>query len=273
MLQTARVLAFALLLAALPPAQASPQRIVSLGLCTDQLVLLLAERAQIASLSVWAADPDLSYLVDEVGDIPLNNASAERVIGFAPDLVIASEFVGGDAVRLLRRLGYDVRRLPVATSIDEIYRQLELVGDWTGNPERAAGIIATMRARLARVRARYADRPVRRVIRYAPNGYTVGSGTLEHDLFEHAGYRNLAAEMGITGFRSISLETLLAADPEVLQIDRRLSPEASLAGARLEHPALARLADRRETLDIPTPLRICAGPMVVDAVEMMAARR
>ncbi len=273
MLQTARVLAFALLLAALPPAQASPQRIVSLGLCTDQLVLLLAERAQIASLSVWAADPDLSYLVDEVGDIPLNNASAERVIGFAPDLVIASEFVGGDAVRLLRRLGYDVRRLPVATSIDEIYRQLELVGDWTGNPERAAGIIATMRARLARVRARYADRPVRRVIRYAPNGYTVGSGTLEHDLFEHAGYRNLAAEMGITGFTPISLETLLAADPEVLQIDRRLSPETSLAGARLEHPALARLADRRETLDIPTPLRICAGPMVVDAVEMMAARR
>ncbi len=273
MLLTVRAMAIALLLAAPLAVPAKPQRIVSLGLCTDQLLLLLAERTQIASLSVWAADPDMAYLADEVGDLPLNNASAEQVIAFAPDLIIASEFVGGDAIRLLRRLGYDVRRLPVATSIEEIYRQLELVGDWTGNPQRAAEEIATMRRRLAQIRARYADRPVSGVIRFAPNGYTVGSGTLEHALFEHAGYRNLAAEMGIVGFRAISLETVLAADPDVLQIDRRLARGASLASARLEHPALARLADRRQLLDIPTPLRICAGPMVVDAIEMMAARR
>ncbi len=273
MLQTVRALAVALLLAAPLPSPAKPERIVSLGLCTDQLLLLLAERAQIASLSVWAADAEMSYLAGAVGDIPLNNASAEQVIGFAPDLVIASEFVGGDTVRLLRRLGYDVRRLPVATSIDEIYQQLERVGDWTGNPQRAADQVAAMRQRLAQIRARYADRPARRVIRYAPNGYTVGSGTLEHDLFVHAGYRNLAAEMGITGFRAISLETVLAADPDVLQIDRRLARGASLASARLEHPALATLASRREALDVPASLRICAGPMVVDAVELMAARR
>ncbi len=273
MLPTHRALAIALLLATLSPAQAKPERIVSLGLCTDQLLLLLAERSQIASLSARAVDPRMSYLADAVGDIPLNNASAEQVIGFAPDLVIASEFVGSDAVRLLRRLGYDVRRLPVATSIDEIYRQLETVADWTGNPGRAAAAIATMRERLARIRARHGDRPNRRIIAYAPNGYTVGSGTLEHDLFAAAGYRNLAAEMGIVGFRPISLETLLAADPDVLQIDRRLSPEASLASSRLEHPALAVLAGRREVLDIPTPLRICPGPMVVDAVELMAVRR
>ena len=273
MLHIARALTIALLLVATPKAPASPERIVSLGLCTDQLLLLLADREQIASLSVWAADREMSYLAEAVDDIPLNNASAEEVIGFGPDLVIASEFAGGDAVRLLRRLGYDVRRLPVATSIDQIYRQLEIVGEWTGNPERAAEVIAAMRERLAGIRERYADRPVRRVIRYAPNGYTVGSGTLEHELFVHAGYRNLAAEMGITGFRSISLEAVLAADPDVLEIDRRLSEEVSLARARLEHPALASFAGRRELLDIPTPLRICAGPMVVDAIELMAARR
>jgi hypothetical protein len=33
------------------------------------------------------------------------------------------------------------------------------------------------------------------------------------------------------------------------------------------------LIRRREYLDIPTRLRICAGPMIVDAIEMMAARR
>ena len=37
--------------------------------------------------------------------------------------------------------------------------------------------------------------------------------------------------------------------------------------------ALASLLRKREYLDIPLNLRICAGPMIVDAIEMMAARR
>ena len=102
---------------------------------------------------------------------------------------------------------------------------------------------------------------------------TIGADTLENDLFEQAGYRNLAAEMGISGFQPISLERLLAANPDVVQIDRNLSREVSLATASLSHPALDKLLIERELLDIPTRLRICAGPMVVDAIEAMAARR
>ena len=58
-------------------ANGKPQRIVSIGLCTDQLLLMLAEREQIASLSVWAMDPNMSYMIDTVGDLPLNNSSVE----------------------------------------------------------------------------------------------------------------------------------------------------------------------------------------------------
>ena len=65
---------------AAPAGAAKPQRIVSIGLCTDQLSLLLAERAQIASLSVWSRDRNMSYMIDAVGDIPLNNATVEEVI-------------------------------------------------------------------------------------------------------------------------------------------------------------------------------------------------
>jgi iron complex transport system substrate-binding protein len=75
-----------------------PQRIVSIGLCTDQLLLMLADRGQIASLSVWAKDANMSYMIDSVGDIPLNNASIEEVVRLQPDLVLASEFVAWDTV-------------------------------------------------------------------------------------------------------------------------------------------------------------------------------
>jgi iron complex transport system substrate-binding protein len=257
----------------LTPAAASPQRIVSIGLCTDQLLLLLADREQIASLSGWAADPDMSYMIDSVGDIPLNDSSVEEVIAYRPDLVLSSRFAAWNSARFLRRLGYEVRQVPAVKSIADIYHLLRQVGAWTGHPERAERIVGEMQRKLDEIARRYRDRPRKTVLVYSPNGFTVGADTLENDIFVHAGYRNLAAEMGIEGFRRIALETLLAADPDVLQIDRDLSRPDSLATAYLGHPVLDRFGAQREKLDIPTRLRICGGPMITEAVEAMARRR
>ncbi len=268
-----RICTFFLLLCVLLPAAARPQRIVSIGLCTDQLLLLLAEREQIASVSTWSMNSEMSYMADAVGDLPLNNASVEEVIRLQPDLVVASDFVARDTVRFLRELGSRVEQVPVATSVVQIYDLLAQFGAWVGNPERARQLIEQMRSRLQEIRTRYADRAPKSVIIYSPNGFTIGADTLEHDLFVQAGYRNLAAEMGIEGFESISLERLIAADPDVLQVEHNLSPQPSLATAYLGHPALEKMLRKREQLDIPARLRICAGPMIVEAIEQMAARR
>lgn len=268
-----RLLAILILIAVPFFAHGKPQRIVSIGLCTDQLLLMLADREQIASLSNWALDEDLSYMRDAVGDIPINHASVEEIVRLEPDLVIASEFVGRDTMQFLQRLGYPVARLPVPTSVAETYELIRETGRQTGNSSRAEALIESMRQELAEIQSRYASRPPRTFIVYGPNGFTIGSNTLENDMFMHAGYRNLAAEMGIEGFQSISLEKLIAADPDVLQIDRNLSRQDSLATSRLAHPVIAKIIHRREALDIPLRLRICAGPMITQAVEMMAARR
>lgn len=268
-----------IILAALPAflpasaAAAGPQRIVSIGLCTDQLLLLLGDRKQIASLSVWAVNPEMSYMVDAVGDIPLNDASVEEVVAFEPDLVLASSFAAWDSARFLRQLGYQVRQIPPVKSVAEIYDLLRQVGEWTGNSGRAELIIDEMQRELDEIARRYRDRPRKTVIIYAPNGFTAGADTLENDIFRHAGYRNLAAEMGIEGFRPIALETLVAADPDVVQIDRNLSRPDSLATAYVGHPVLGRFSGQREQLDIPTRLRICGGPMITEAIEAMARRR
>ena len=250
-----------------------PQRIVSIGLCTDQLLLMLAEREQIASLSVWAGDRNMSYMIDAVGDIPLNNSSIEEIIQYQPDLVLASQFAAWDTAKFLRQLGYEVKQIPLARSIADIYDLLRQFGEWTGNQQRAATMITQMQHELAEIRERYSRRPQKTVIVYSPNGFMIGANTLENDLFTHAGYINLAAEMGIDGFKPISLETLLAADPDVLQIDRNLSRPDSLATAYVGHPALDKMVAQREYLDLPTRLRICAGPMITEAVENMAQRR
>lgn len=264
--------AFLLVSASLFAAE-KPQRIVSIGLCTDQLLLMLAEREQIASLSVWAKDENMSYMIDAVGEIPLNNSSVEEVVRYQPDLVVASQFAAWDTAKFLRQLGYEVKQIPPAKSITDIYALLRQFGEWTGNQKRAETMIHTMQQEIREIRERYTERPRKSVIVYSPNGFTIGANTLENDLFEHAGYINLAAKMGIDGFKPIALESLIAADPDVLQVDRTLSRADSLATAYMGHPALDKMIEHREYLDLPTRLRICAGPMITEAIENMARRR
>ena len=68
-----------------------PRRIVSLNLCTDQLLMLLAPE-RIAALSILATDPLLSVMAAEARRYPLVRGDAEEVLRFDPDLVVAAPF-------------------------------------------------------------------------------------------------------------------------------------------------------------------------------------
>jgi len=250
-----------------------PQRIVSTGLCADQLLLMIADRSQIASLSSFVTDPNMSYMIDAVGDLPLNNSSVEEVIPYQPDLVVASNFAARDTTRFLRRLGYEVKLLNLPTTLEETYVLLREFGEWTGNEARAEAMIGQMKVEIVEIQSRYAHRPEKSVIVYSPNGYTIGSNTLENDILNKAGYRNLAAEMGIDGFQQISLESLIAAKPDLLYIDNNVINSDSLASAYIAHPALEHVVALKHQISIPTPLRICAGPMLTEAIAYMAKKR
>ena len=117
-LDTFRALVLCLLgwLAATSPSSAeeAPKRIVSLNLCTDQLVMMLAEREQIAAVSYHAVNPDTSNLAAEALSLPITSTLAEDVITLKPDLVIAGTFTTRPTISLLRRLGVNVLEVPPA---------------------------------------------------------------------------------------------------------------------------------------------------------------
>ena len=250
-----------------------PQRIVSIGQCTDQLLLVMAQREQIASLTYVAADPDISYMAEAARGLPLNHAGTEEVISFKPDLVIGSTYAARDTAELLRVLGYRVELTEPPDTLAGVGQQILQVGAWIGAGEKAAALTAEMKRRLADIQARYAHRPQRSILVYSPNGYTIGSNTLEDDIFRAAGFRNLAAEMGVTGFQTISLEQLVAAQPDFILIDNYIYNQNSLASAYIHHPVLDAIVPMERRLYMPTRLRDCAGPMVVDAIEYLASHR
>ena len=254
------------------PAAAKPERIVSTNLCSDQLVLALAERSRIASLSHLVADPDVSAVADRVDGILLNHGLAEEVLPLDPDLVVAGRYTSPVTLSLLRGLGYPVLRLAIADSLADIGARLRELGAALGEEARAEAVIAAMEARLDRVPAPAGTvRPT--ALYYQPNGYVAGSGSLVDDVIARAGLTNLGARRAAAGLAYLPLEALVAAPPDILIVDSSYAGAPALAFQVLRHPALAALGSRARRVAMPNNLWICGTPDTVAAVERLAALR
>ncbi len=249
---------------------AAPERVVSLNLCVDLLLLQLADRARIASLTHLATDPELSPLAREAEGLPQNHGSAEEILSYDPDLVIAGALTTRPTVALLEKLGRPVLKLPPAESFVAVRALVREVARALGEEKRGETLIADTDARLAAIPPPALE-PERAVV-YEPHGYTAGRNTLVDEVIRAAGMRNLAAELGIAGHKNLPLEVLLLAEPERLIISSYRPDQASLARELLRHPALS-AGVAGEPIALPTNLWVCGNPLMVGAVELLAEAR
>ena len=230
-------------------------RVVSLNLCTDQMLVLLAPW-KVAALSSLARDPALSFVAREAADHPVVRASAEAVLHLHPDLVLAAPFGAQTTLALLaagrgsgaaHRTAPGFRRHPPGDAPS---------GEILGVPVRGDALLVAMGGDLDALP--HPAKP-RRALVWQPRGLTAGPGTLMDAVLRSVGLIN--ASDG----RRVGLEALLTHPPDLLVVPA--APEfPSLATALLDHPALAGIARRA----IPPALTICAGPFTARAAALLA---
>jgi iron complex transport system substrate-binding protein len=249
----------------------TPQRVVSINLCADLLLLTLLPRERIASLSPYAANDAMSPLAGQAVDIAVNHAQVEEILQLAPDLVLVGRFNSPETIALLQRLGVPLLVLDVPSSLAETRAQIRQVAKALGVATRGEWLVDDMDRRMSgAVRGNALTSPVAAVIR--ANGYTAGAGTLIDDLLSAARLDNLARHSGIRGWGTIDLEAILVGRPDLLVLDVG-DEHPSLAAAGLSHPALRALSERVPVLAMPAKLWLCAGPWMAEAVERLASAR
>jgi iron complex transport system substrate-binding protein len=252
----------------------APRRIVSLNLCTDQLVLALADRDAVRSVTWLARDPQSSVMAAAAADVPVNHGLAEEIIPLAPDLVVAGIYTARTTVTLLKRFGLSVLELDVPQSLPAIAAQIRTVAHALGHPERGEAMVTAMMADLTAL-GPVPPEPWPVAVVYQPNDFTGGRGSLIDDLLTRAGLRNLAAELALTHSGRLSLDLLLLGQPDLLILNTRDDLTPSLTHQVLRHPVLAKAFPHLHTLVIPPQLWYCAGPWVVETIAQLrtAARR
>jgi len=248
------------------PAAAKPTRIVSLNLCTDELVLRLAARENIVSVTWLSRDPRNANMAEAARAVGVNHGLVEQVLAAKPDLVIAGAYTTRATVALLKRVGMPVREFGVPRNLAEMRSQIAEMATLLGEEERGATLLAGIDARLSALAAR---RPAERrpAIVLRPNGFTVGRGSLVDEILTLAGLDNVAGRLGIESYGQIALETVAISGAELLMLNDTPDGPPSLAHEVLHHPLIEKLGERLKLVALPSRLWTCAGPSVLDAIE------
>lgn len=249
------LLACLVLLSGRVGADTTVQRVVSLNLCTDEYLVLLAPE-KIAALTALARDPSLSVVADAARALPWVRADAEAVLRLRPDLVLGGPFGAQTTLALLEQRGIPVVRTTLPTDFAAISAETRRLAGLLGVPARGAALVAAMAARLAAIPA--TARGLRAVALEA-RGWTAGPGSLADTLMRAAGLDDAGSG------RQVGLEALAAHPPDLLVVSE--PPDyPSLATDLLAHPALRGIARRV----LPPALLTCGGPWSVAAVEALA---
>ncbi len=263
---TARFIALlTVLLCGTAVADEPPRRIVSMNLCADQMVLLLAAPDTVASVSFLTADPAESPVAHLTEGLALNHGQAEEVIALNPDLVVTGRYTTTAAKLLLRRLDYSILELDIPQTFDGVRESYLELGEALGREAEALSLITALEQRLAVIDRRVGDDTFGSVLILDANGFTVGRPSLVDQVLTRIGLTNVAAELGVGDFGQVTLEAVLLANPDYI-VRMMYRPDApSLANQTLTHPALNAFLGGQPMIPVPQSWVNCGGPYLADA--------
>ncbi len=246
-----------------------PQRIASLNLCLDALLLKLVEPARINSLTYLSGNPQFSPFAKQAQQFYLNRGLAEDLVPRNPDLVLAGDFGAGDTKVLLTQLGFRVETLSLPRTLADISVHLRRFGELTDSEIAAEKMVRELETQLARLDA-HSSKPIP-AFWYASNSYVVGADTLENELMTRAGFHNLALDKHISGFAQLDLEDLILAQPQVIIVEASDVQAFSLAQEYVNHPALRK--NNMQIIKLPATLSVCIAPIAVDVIENLIQQK
>ena len=248
------------------PGAAAGPRIVSMNVCTDQLLIPLADPEQILGLSRFSRDAWQSFAADDASRYRILSGGAEDILVLKPDIVLAGLFDKRSTREFLKDKGFRLAEFAVPRKLDEVKAQIRKMGDVVGHPDRASAEIARLDDAIARARQAVAVKRYR-VLPLSRGGWVTGSDSLISSLLAETGLFNAAGDLGITFGGFASLEAIVNLKPDLIVVSEAGDRAEDDGRAFLLHPALERFYPPSRRIIIPERLTVCGGVMLADALD------
>jgi len=196
---------------------ARPERIVSLSPSATEGLFAVGAGPQVIAADEFSDFPAEAPTTTLSGFTP----NVEAIVAYAPDLVVVA-YDPGDLVASLSATGVPVLVLDAAVDLDDVMRQLMILGAVTGNTDTAAALVTDLEARIAAAvaSAPALDEPPTYFHLLDETLFTVTSSTFIGSVYGLFGLVNVAdaadPDGSAFGYPQLSPEFLVDADPDLV---------------------------------------------------------
>ena len=196
----------------------TPQRIVSLAPSNTEILFAVGAGAQVIGRDEFSDYPSESASIESIGG-SFGEYNVEAILALEPDLILAAEINTPELVQQLEDLDLTVYYLGNPTTLEEMYANLETVGNLTGHD--VTELVDSLKARVAVVDEKIMPLSSRIPVFYEIDAtdptkpWTYGPGTFGDLLINRAGGYNVGS-IASDPYPQISIEQVVAANPSVI---------------------------------------------------------
>ena len=246
--------------------QSAGQRIVSISPTATEMLFAIGAGDRVVAVDQF------SYYPDEAPVTGLDgwNPNVEAIASYDPDLVVMQ--TSGDVGASLEALGIEVWAHDAPFAFEDVYVQIEQLGEVAGQTDEAAALVAGMRAQIAELIAAAPDASGLTYYHELDNTlYTVTSSTFIGQVYGLFGLANVAdpadADGSAWGYPQLSDEYLVDADPNVIFLADTLccGQSAQTVAARPGWDLLSAVQDDR-IVELDDDIVSRWGPRLVDFI-------
>jgi len=243
----------------------TPQRIVSLAPSNTEILFALGLGDKVVGVTDWCNYPPEALEKEKVGGYV--TPDIEKIVALNPDLILVAYGTPMEVINTMVGLGLTVFGIKT-TDLDDVLNDIRTVGEITDKEVEAYALTSEMAVGIKAITDQTEEleqRPrVFYIVGHEPSLWTAGSGTFIHELIEKGGGVNTC--QNITGYSEISIEYVLARDPEII-IASEWSYDWAINASELASTNASQTG-RIYTLDDDLAQR--PGPRLVEGLEWFA---
>jgi len=207
---------------------APPQRIASVTLATDEILLDLVGPERLLGVTHFAEDSAISNVAGDLEAVPRTDlvGNPELLISLDADMVVLSTYNNPAALDQLQDADVPIFVLEGFNTLADVRANIRTLGRVTGEDARAEQLIDEMDTILETIQAKVSPHDPVRVLYYEPGGVTYGSGSTVDEIITLAGGLNVVDEAGLGAYPVVNPEFVLSVDPDVILLGGWFSSES-----------------------------------------------
>ena len=253
-----------------------PDKIISLAPACTEIIYAVGAGDRLVGDTTYCNYPEEAKSVEKIGEFSTINRERIITLSEGNSVIFANPNNGRDAIDYLKKQGCTVLVIN-PDSIDKIYESISIIGEATGCKDKAASVIAEMKAGINAVLEKVSAASSKPTVMHALSTdpfYVSGKDTFQNDLITLAGGKNAFED--INGWKTVTLEKLLLVNPDIILTD----PEEdmgtpgfnSLRETFLTEPRLSTLSAAKsgKVYVMDADIFDRGGPRTVDALESLA---